>query len=76
MLLPIFRAVTVRVTVPSHSGRVPKSIRCCARIKADVDSRGLLTRTMISPEISRMGITMSVRIVRLDIVSIFCEFTD
>ena len=71
MFLPIFRAVTVRVTGPSHSGRVPKSMCCCARINSVADSFGLLTRKMINPEISSVGMMMYVRIARLDIVSIF-----
>lgn len=75
MSLPRFRAVMDWVTGPSHSGSVPKSMCCCSSTSAAVVLGGLLTRTKISPAISSAGMMMSVRIVRLDIVSIFVFFT-
>ena len=48
--------------------RAPKSMCCCARINSVADSLGLLTRKIINPEISNVGMMMRVRIARLDMI--------
>ena len=68
VFLLVFRAVTDRVMGPSHSGRVPKSICSCAKTSSGDGLCGLLMRTIISPEVSRTGMIMVVRIARLDMV--------
>ena len=51
-----------------HSGSVPKSIWCCVRTSSGGGFCGLLIRTAISPEISKTGMMIVVRILRLDMV--------
>ena len=65
--MPMFRAVTDRVTGPSHSGSVPKRTCCCVRTSSAEGGCRLLTRKTISPEMSSAGMIMVVRSVRLDI---------